>query len=85
MRARPTVKWQLFWASEKFDGSCSMNVKFTVNRAGLRQLERDVAKNLRKAIRKKLPAGVDVADGDAEGIAKQVGKEIETAFKEVNR
>ena len=62
-----------------------MNVKFTVNKAGLRQLERNMAKNIKSAVRKKLPADAEVADGDAERIAKEVSDEIETAFKNIGK
>ncbi len=57
-----------------------MTIKFTVNKTGLRQLEREMARNIKKAVKKKLPAGSRVADGDAEKIARQVSKHIESAF-----
>lgn len=66
-----------------FNGVHRMTIKFSVNRAGLRQLEREMARNIKKAVKKKLPAGVKVADGDAEKIARQVSKQIESAFKNV--
>jgi len=58
-----------------------MDFKFTVNRAGLRQFEREVARNIKRAAKKKLPPGATVADGDAEKIAREVAKEIESAFR----
>lgn len=60
-----------------------MSIKISVNRAGLRQLEREMAKNIKKAVKRKLPLGARVADGDAEKIARQVSNEIESAFKNV--
>ena len=42
-----------------------------------------MARKIKKAVKKKLPAGVKVADGDAEKIARQVSKQIESAFKNV--
>jgi len=62
-----------------------MTIKFTVNKAGLRQLEREMARNIKKAVERKLPAGSSVADGDAEKIATQVSKQIETAFGRIGK
>lgn len=56
-------------------------VTLTINKAGLRQLEREMAKNIERAVQRKLPSGAKIADGDAEEIAKEATKEIESAFK----
>lgn len=58
-----------------------MTIKFTVNKAGLRQLEREMAKNMKKAVKRKLPLGTEIVDADAEEIAREATKEIESAFK----
>ena len=58
-----------------------MSVKITINKSGLRKLERKMAANIKKSVQNKLPPGTEVADGDAEAIAKDVTKAIEKAFK----
>jgi len=60
-------------------------IKFTINKAGLRQLKRDMARNITKAVQRKLPRGAKIADGDAEEIAKEATKEIELALKRLAR
>jgi hypothetical protein len=62
-----------------------MSIKFTIDRTGLRQLERAMAKNIKKAVQRKLPAGTQVAEGDAEKIARQITQKIESAFKGLGR
>ncbi len=62
-----------------------MTVKFTIDKAGLRKLEREMAKNIKKAAQRRLPAGTKIADGDADKIAKTVTKEIESAFKGLSK
>ena len=53
----------------------------TMNKAGLRQLQRRMAKNIKEAVQRKLPPGAKMVDADAEEIAKEATKEIESAFK----
>lgn len=62
-----------------------MRITFTVNSAALRRLERDMARKIKKAVKRKLPAGAKVRDGDPERIARQVTKEIESAFKKMGK
>ena len=62
-----------------------MTLKFTINKAGLRQLERDMGKNIKEAVQRKLRRGARIVDGDAEEIAKEATKEIELAFKRLAR
>jgi transcriptional regulator with XRE-family HTH domain len=56
-------------------------VTLTINKAGLRQLERKMAKNIKEAVQRKLPPRAKMVDADAEEIAKEATKEIESAFK----
>jgi transcriptional regulator with XRE-family HTH domain len=60
-------------------------VKFTINKAGLCQLERDMAKNIKKVVQRKLPRGAKIVDGDAEEIAREATKEIESVFKRLGK
>jgi len=56
-------------------------VTLTISKAGLRQLQGRMAKNIKKTIQSKLPPGTKMVDADFEEIAKQATKQIESAFR----
>lgn len=58
-----------------------MSFKIQIDYVGLRKFERELSKNIKKVVSKKLPPGTQVTDGNSKKIAKKVVKKIEKAFK----